>query len=305
LKLDKLQFTTEKKEMSFSSDIKSKLTENKINKNSLMAYALGFIGFGAEIRAESVRFTTENESVAKSIQNYLTEIFGIKGILEEIRGYRITIGDNKERIMEKIAEIADCTSNGSIKNNMPDDNRKKAFITGAFLTGGSVSDPNKSYHIEFVTRYREFSEILKEVLKSFDINARITERKGQFIVYLKEYEAVASVLGIIGAGNAVLELYTVQVEKEMRNDINRRINFETANVDKITKASAKQIQAINILINNGKFEKLPDVLKEIGRLRKDNPDVSLKQLGEMLSPPIGKSGVNHRLERIIEIAEIK
>lgn len=291
--------------MSFSSDIKSRLIENKSDKKSLMAYALGLIGFGAELRADSVRFTTENESVAKSIQKDLYELFKIDCICEEVRGYRITIKDKKEKILVKIAEFADLSVSDCIKSNMPEESEKKSFITGAFMTGGSVSDPKKSYHIEFVTRYREFSIVLQEILKSFGLNARITERKGQFIVYVKEYEAIAFILGLIGAGSAALELYTVQVEKEMRNDINRRINFETANVDKITKAAAKQIQAINVLMKNGKFEKLPEVLKEIGRLRKDNPEASLKQLGEMLSPPIGKSGVNHRLERIIEIAEVK
>ena len=291
--------------MSFSSEIKAKLTENKIHHRALMAYTLGLIGFGIELRADSVRFTTENKSVAESIQKDLYEIFKIECKCEEIRGYRITVTENKEKILDKISQIANMEVSECIEVNMYDERSKKAFITGAFMTGGSVSDPNKSYHIEFVTRYREFSEILCEVLNKLGVNARITERKGQYIVYVKEYEAIAFILGLIGAGSAALELYTVQVEKEMRNDINRRINFETANVDKITKAAAKQIQAINMLMKNGKFENLPDVLKEIGRLRKENPEASLKQLGEMLSPPIGKSGVNHRLERIIEIADLK
>lgn len=290
--------------MSFSSDIKDKLSiSDEICECCITPFVMGIIGFGAEIRQDCVRFNTENAVAAGIIEKYMNSRFDVKCKMEKIHGYRISIYEGRERVIETAAEAAYADASQLISDYMNKECCMRMFVKGAFISGGSVSDPSKSYHIEFDTRYSEFASVLQCVLERFGVVSRVMCRKGHYIVYAKEYEAVATVLGVIGAGGAVLELYNVQIEKEIRNDINRLVNFETANVNKITKAASRQIQAINLLKKSGEIENLPEVLREIAELRLNFPDESLKQLGERLNPPIGKSGVNHRLNRIMQIAE--
>lgn len=290
--------------MSFSSDIKDKLSiSEQMCENCMTPFVMGVIGFGAEIRQDCVRFNTENAVAAATIEKYLSEKFCVKCKIEKIHGYRISVFEEREKLIETAAVAAYSDSKSLMEKYMNSECCRSAFAKGAFISGGSVSDPMKSYHVEFDTRYSEFAELLKNVFASFGAATRIMCRKGHYIVYAKEYESVATILGVIGAGAAVLKLYNIQIEKEIRNEINRLVNFETANVNKITKAASRQIQAINILKKSGALKKLPPVLCEIAELRIKYPDESLKQLGERLNPPIGKSGVNHRLNRIIQIAE--
>ncbi|MDO5398362.1 MAG: DNA-binding protein WhiA [bacterium] len=180
---------------------------------------------------------------------------------------------------------------------------ERAFLRGAFIKGGSVSDPEKSWHLEFDTKHKIEADFISELLKKREIRCGISERKGRYIVYVKDCDSIAAALGTIGAGADALQLFSLQAERSMRNDINRRVNFESANLQKSVKAASKHIRAIKALKEAGKWEKLPDSLKEIGSLRIENRDASLKELGEMMNPPIGKSGVNHRLNRLLEAAE--
>ena len=288
--------------MSFSSEIKEKIIKERSYKAS-EAYILGILGFGGELRPDCVRFFSENETVADEINCVMGENIGSGEKEETGKGYKISFCKNTDFILDYMRYAADNAAEAVERRYMPGDTEKREFIKGAFIAGGSASNPEKSYHIEFDTKYREFADVLCASLESFGINAKITGRKGRCIVYLKEYEAIADVINIMGAGSAAFKLYNVQIEKEMRNDINRRVNFETANAEKTVKASTKQLYAIKKIIAGGKFETLPENLKEVARLRMENTDASLKTLGEMLSPPIGKSGVNHRLEKLIDIAE--
>ena len=171
------------------------------------------------------------------------------------------------------------------------------------MGGGSVSNPNSRYHMEFDARYEVYANQLLNILKNSGISAKVTYRKGRYIVYIKEYEQIAGVLGIIGDFTAAMELYNTTIEKDLRNNANRRANCEVANIDKIAKTAAQQIKAIRRIEKTPEFSFLPESLKEIARLRVENPFDSLKELGEKTSPPIGKSGVNHRLKRIAQIAE--
>jgi DNA-binding protein WhiA len=180
---------------------------------------------------------------------------------------------------------------------------KKALIRGAFLGGGSVSNPEKSYHLEFATRSFECAQTLVEVIGEFGIEARITTRKTEVVVYIKENEAIADLLGLLGASASLMEIYNTVILKEMRNDVNRKLNCETANLSKTADASARQILAIQSVLRAHGEDFLSPELREIARVRLEFPEASLKELGEMLSPPIGKSGANHRLKKIIEIAQ--
>ncbi|MDR1774832.1 MAG: DNA-binding protein WhiA [Clostridioides sp.] len=179
---------------------------------------------------------------------------------------------------------------------------RKAYIRGAFLGSGSISSPNKSYHMEFVTNSEHYANSLKELINSMGFNSKVVPRKNNYIVYLKESEQISDLLSIIGAHNALLNLQNAKVLKEMRNNVNRIVNCETANLSKIVNASVKQIEDINYIQNKIGISKLPNNLQQVAIARLEYEEMSLKELGEILDPPIGKSGVNHRLRKISEIA---
>jgi cell division protein WhiA len=180
---------------------------------------------------------------------------------------------------------------------------QKAFLRGAFLAGGSISDPEKTYHLEITTHSARLAENLKELVGSFELKARCIRRKGNHVVYLKEGENIVDFLNIIGAHSALMELENVRILKEMRNNVNRIVNCETANLDKTVNASLRQIENIQYIRDHIGFENLPESLSTIAELRLVYSEANLKELGEMLNPPLGKSGVNHRLRKLDEIAE--
>ena len=183
-----------------------------------------------------------------------------------------------------------------------DDILKKAYLRGAFLGGGSISDPEKNYHMEFVTNNEDYANSLRDLINSFGLNSKIVARKNSFVVYLKESEQISDLLSMIGAYQALLSLQSTKIVKEMRNNVNRIVNCETANLSKTVNAAVRQVENIKLIHNKIGISSLPENLQEIALLRVENEDMSLKELGEMLNPPISKSGVNHRLKKIEQIA---
>lgn len=179
---------------------------------------------------------------------------------------------------------------------------KRAFIRGAFLAAGSISDPNKSYHFEIVCRSHAQAQQLQEIINSFEMDAKTVLRKKNRIVYLKEGAQIVDILNIMGAHVALMNLENVRILKEMRNSVNRKVNCETANISKTVNAAVKQLNDIEYIRQNAGLDSLPDNLKEIALLRLEYPDAPLGELGTYLDPPVGKSGVNHRLRKIAEIA---
>lgn len=179
---------------------------------------------------------------------------------------------------------------------------KRAFIRGAFLACGSMSNPGKSYHFEIVCRTKNQAQQLKDVINSFGIDARIVIRKKNQVVYVKEGSHIVDLLNIMEAHEALMNLENVRIVKEMRNSVNRRVNCETANISKTVTAAVRQIEDIEYIKSRRGLESLPDHLREAAVLRLEYPDMPLKELGTCFSPPVGKSGVNHRLRRISEIA---
>ncbi len=180
---------------------------------------------------------------------------------------------------------------------------RRAYIRGAFISVGSVNDPEKNYHLEFVLTDESSAEQLKMLINSFELDAKVVERKEHFVVYLKEGEQIVDLLNIMEAPLALMDLENVRIVKEMRNDINRKVNCETANLNKVVGAAVKQLEDIEYIEENIGLSSLPEQLEEIARLRLEYPDKSLKELGSFLSTPVGKSGVNHRLRKISSIAE--
>ena len=180
---------------------------------------------------------------------------------------------------------------------------KRAYIRGAFLAGGSISDPNKSYHFEIVCRTMPQAEQLRDTMNSFDVDAKIVERKKHFVVYLKEGAQIVDILNVMEAHVALMNLENVRILKEMRNSVNRKVNCETANISKTVNAAVKQLEDITYIREVMGLDSLPDNLKEMALLRLEYPEAPLKELGMYLDPPVGKSGVNHRLRKISEIAD--
>ena len=180
---------------------------------------------------------------------------------------------------------------------------KRAFLRGAFLAAGSMSDPIKAYHFEIVCTTVNMAEQLRRMMCSFSMDAKIVARKKMYVVYLKEGAQLVDMLNIMEAHVSQMELENVRILKEMRNAVNRKVNCETANINKTVSAAVKQVEDIRYIQQTIGLDKLSDGLKEMAILRLEHPDATLKELGEISDPPVGKSGVNHRLRKIGEIAE--
>ena len=180
---------------------------------------------------------------------------------------------------------------------------KRSFLRGTFLVAGSVSDPKKEYHFEIVVPSYEKAEQLQGITSTFNLEVKIIKRKKNFVIYLKESSQIVDILNVMEAHVALMKLENVRIYKDMRNSVNRQVNCETANIGKTVKAATKQIEDINFIINNKSINKLSEGLEEIAILRVTHPDATYKELGEMLDPPLGKSGVNHRLRNISRIAD--
>lgn len=180
---------------------------------------------------------------------------------------------------------------------------KKAFIRGMFLATGSVNDPNKAYHFEIVVRNREMAEVVQEIINSFSLDAKIVKRKKYYVVYLKEGSMIVDILNVCEAYVSLMDMENVRIIKDMRNDINRRVNCETANIKKTVNAARRQIEDIEYIEKTKGLKYLNNSLRQLAELRLEEPDANLSELGEMLNPPVSKSGVNHRLRKISSIAK--
>ncbi len=181
------------------------------------------------------------------------------------------------------------------------DKEKRAFLRERFVAAGSVSDPTRSYHFEIVGG--DDADTIAYILESYGLDAKVTDRKGRQVVYLKEGEQIADALALMGARGSVMAFQNARVEREVRGSINRRVNCETANIKKTVSASVRQIEDIRLIEEQRGLASLPDNLREIAQKRLEYPDTPLAELGGLLDPPVGKSGVNHRLRRIGDIAE--
>ena len=186
-------------------------------------------------------------------------------------------------------------------NSLKDE--KKDFLRRVFLLDGYIANPEKEYHLEILTDEKSLADIICEILKEYNINAKVIEKKYKFATYVKEADRIALFLNIIGAHNSLFKFEDAKVVHEMNNQINRVVNCETANLSKIVNTAVRQVEAIKKIKNKLGFNDLPDNLKEIAKVRLENPEVSLMEIGKLLNPPLGKSGVNHRLKKLEEIAE--
>lgn len=250
------------------------------------------------------RIATENAAFARRVYNLIRWIFGVQPEIIVKKNHR-----RKTRASYYVRFDADALANagaagpGCLQKFVKKKCCKKAALRGAFLAGGSVADPEKLYHLEIYCKKVEHANFFYEIMAYFNLNPKVTERTDYNVVYLKDSERIADFLNATGAHRALLSLENTRILKGVRNSVNRAVNCETANLEKTVNASLRQnanIAYINEMIG---FDALPENLREIAALRSGNREISLRELGLLLSPPLGKSGVNHRLRKLDAIAE--
>lgn len=265
------------------------------------AEVMGFLLFAGRLMGTEIKITSESREILKRIAMLIKRSCHKAVLVEEGKnGYFAHVSHRKYVDMMLKYE----TSKKSLSELFAtSDCCKSAFLRGAFLGGGIVVDPNKNYNMEFVAPGISVCEDFKDFLLEMGLEFKVTKRRGGFVLYTKQSDVLCDALTYIGAHSAQMEILNLKIEREMRNDWNRAINSENANYDKVITAAVKQIQAIIKIENEIGLENIPDELREIALLRKENKSLSLEALGQKLTPKLTKSGVNHRLKRLIDIAE--
>ena len=284
--------------MSFSSEVKEELAKHISSARHCqiaeLAAIMNFCGqYGRDENGNyTIGFQTENEAVVRKGFTLLKKTYNIEAdsVLNQ---------SDMQGILQKIGNLEEPVSRLLIKNSCC----KRAFLRGAFLSVGSMSDPAKGYHLEFDCTDEGKAEQLQDVMESFDIESKIILRKKYFVVYLKEGSGIVDLLNVCEAPVSLMNLENLRILKEMRNSVNRRVNCETANIAKTVNAAARQVEDIEYLRTHYGFQNLSEPLREMAEIRLENPDAPLKELGEYFHPPIGKSGVNHRLRKLSQLAE--
>lgn len=284
--------------MSFSSEVKNELAKRispaRHCQIAELAAIMNFCGqYGRDQKGDfTIGFQTENETVVRKGFTLLKKTYNIDtGSLlseEEVCGLLRKLGSPEEPVSRLLVKNACC---------------KRAFLRGAFLSTGSMSDPAKGYHLEFACTDPRKAEQLREMIEFFGIESKVILRKKYYVVYLKEGAGIVDLLNVFEAPVSLMNLENLRILKEMRNSVNRRVNCETANIAKTVNAAARQVEDIELLRSHGGFQELPEPLREMAEIRLEYPHAPLKELGEFFNPPIGKSGVNHRLRRLSRLAE--
>ena len=309
--------------MSFSGRVREELAENiSAARHCRIAETAAFIGMCGTVVINSfdrysIKIHSENLLVARKVFTLIEKTFNIRtdisirrNIAKQSVSYAVIVRRHEDafRILQATKMIGDHRGNADdihpfsllVLQQMC---CRRAFLRGAYQAAGSMSDPKKSYHFEIVCSLPEAAERIREVICSFGLAAKIVKRKKSYVVYLKEGSQIVDILNVMEAHISLMELENVRILKEMRNSVNRKVNCETANINKTVSAAVKQVEDITYLRDTVGFEHMPDNLVEAAAARLENPDATLKELGEKLDPPVGKSGINHRLRRLSEMAD--
>ena len=282
--------------MSFSSDVKEELSKcnTLADKTQVKCELLGYLltNNTSYINAKTLRYATESEYNINRFSKLLSNLKIDYKITIEGNTFVITVKLKEVPFMLKIEELGEKEEN------------KKSIVRGAFLGSGSMNNPENVYHLEIGFLNSQDRDEIQKILKTdFDINTKKLYTPNKKAIYIKDGEEISKILALMGASKGLLKFEDIRVQKNMRGKVNRLVNCETANLNKTINASIEQIEAIRKLQKENKFNMLDDNLKEIAILRIENPDISLVELGKKLKNPIGKSGVNYRLKKIIDIAK--
>lgn len=307
--------------MSFSGEVKKELCEQiSPARHCKLAEISAIIAFCGKLVVDKdqtliLKLQTESTILTKKIFLLLKQVFRVsaelttRAISAKKNLYELTLSAEETGLVLAACKLSAAEEE---KNGYPlmvestivtKSCCRRSFIRGAFLAAGSLSNPNKAYHFEIVVGQEKNGELLCEVMRSFDIDAKMIARKYHHVVYVKEGSQIVDLLNVMEAHVALMEFENVRILKDMRNTINRKVNCEAANINKTVKAASRQVEDILYIRDKVGLATLAEGLEEIALLRIEYPEASLKELGEMLSPPVGKSGVNHRLKKLCEIAD--
>ncbi|MEG1504891.1 MAG: DNA-binding protein WhiA [Lachnospiraceae bacterium] len=309
--------------MSFSGKVKEELSRNMAHaRHCRIAEIAAIISMCGNISISSynqyrIKIYTENLAVARKSFTLIKKTFNIRtensvrrNLAKHSASYSIIIMEHEDakRILQAcklLDEEGQISEELSVVRNLVVQETccKRAFIRGAFLSSGSMSDPKKAYHFEIVCATYKKAEQLRDMMNCFEMDAKIVLRKKSYVVYLKEGAQIVDILNVMEAHISLMELENVRILKEMRNTVNRKVNCETANIHKTVSAAVKQVEDITYIRDHIGFEKLSDGLKDAADIRLAHPDATLQELGDLLMPTVGKSGVNHRLRKLSKIAE--
>ena len=310
--------------MSFSSSVKDELSRQmpgarhcQIAETAAILSLCGRVKISAsdhfwiEIHSENVAVARKYFTLLKKTFNIRTDVSIRSGINPgRSRTYIVAVREHEEalKVLQAVKLInsqGEIGENLSLIRNVVLQNAccRRAFIRGAFLAAGSISAPEKFYHFEIVCPTEPKAEQLKNIIATFDIEAKIVPRKKYYVVYIKEGSQIVDILNVMEAPVSIMELENIRIVKEMRGSVNRQVNCETANINKTVSAAVKQIEDIRFIQSVAGLSGLPESLQEMARIRLERPEATLKELGEALEPPVGKSGVNHRLRKLSLVAE--
>lgn len=305
--------------MSFASETKKELTQVEAGDTGLKAELSALIRMNGSLsfanRQLSLDIQTENAAIARRIYTVMKKFYSYrvellvrkKMRLKKNNVYICRVREGAKEILEDLEIVSgNFLFNHTISDELVDTtNSKRSYLRGAFLAGGSVNNPETSaYHLEVYSLYKEHGEALADLMNNFDLNAKTIERKKGFVTYLKEAEKISDFLSLVGAHQAMMKFEDVRIVRDMRNSVNRLVNCETANLNKTIGAAVRQVENIRYIDHSIGIDQLPEKLREIARLRVEYQEVTLKELGEMVSAgSVSKSGVNHRLRKIDDIAE--
>ena len=298
--------------MSFCSEVKNEicavLPERPCCRKAMLSGAFAFFN---TVSNSKIKMNTESASVARYINTLLSETLNVDADIlikksDKIKGFTIEINNEKDilKVANKLGLVNKKTGqiSGVVDSNLSvDPCCQRAAVKGAFLVAGSVTNPQKSYHFEISGHRKSSVNELNELLISMDFNPKIIKRGADYVLYIKEKEAIADMLNLIGSKEMFFKFHDILLMKEVKNTLNRKQNFEQANLTKTVNAAVDQNIAIRNIMDSNRFEELPDNLKELAVLRMENPEASLSELAEMLSEPITRSGINHRLKKLTAI----
>ncbi|MFR4751228.1 MAG: DNA-binding protein WhiA [Enterococcus raffinosus] len=304
--------------MSFAAEVKKELTGLAVQKNLAQAELAALIRMNGSLSLSNHQFVlnvqTENAAIARRIFTLLKEHYNVRSELlvrrkmklKKNNVYIVRLKQETQNILLDLDIMDGMMFQAHISNEIKQsDEKTRAYLRGAFLASGSVNNPETSrYHLEISSIYEEHNQDICDLLNQFDLNARTLERRNGYITYLKGAEKIADFLTLIGATNSMLKFEDVRIVRDMRNSVNRLVNCETANMNKTIDAASKQIENIHFIESTVGLQSLPEKLQEIAELRIQNPEISLKELGEMIpSGAISKSGINHRIRKINDFAD--
>lgn len=306
--------------MSFSSQVKDEIAKiEQMPECCEHAMTYGLLLFAREFSRYGISIMTEHESVAMKYSSMILRITGVKATTKVSKAGKYTVSIDDEKDIDKVLSCFSLNGNesfsrinrGNLLNETGGDDIlnccNAAFFRGAFLSCGTVSDPNKSYHIEFAVPYRKLSFDLQKLLSESDIPAKHMVRRGINVIYIKDSQKIEDLLNTMGAYKSAFELMDIKIYRDVINVTNRRTNFDEANASRIADAACKQINAIRKIRESGTFELLDPQLRQIAEFREEYPEASLRDLGEMFSPALTRSAVNCKLKKLesisIEVSE--